>query len=137
MAQQVDITDGQGKEIFVYENHNSGRNRRALTVDPAGHILTSTVVYAANQTNTTILTPASGTKLCIRDIYVGVDNNAGDVELDFNTSNIVVFRIYATRFQNWSGVNMHIEGAIDEVLSVTTTTGANNLFILINYIEEV
>jgi len=138
MAQQVDITDGKGKEIYVYENHNSGRNRRALTVDTAGHILTKTVTYTANQSGTTFLSPALGTKLCIRDVYMSTDDNLGMAVLNFNgVSMIDVFHLFATRFQNWSAVNMHIEGAIDESLTITSTTGVNHLFILVNYIEEI
>lgn len=136
MAQQVDITDGQGNQVYVYENVNSDRNRRALTVDMAGHILTHTVVYTANQANTTLITPTLGTSLCLRDVYIATESNTGDVNIDFLTSNIAVLRLYATMFQNWSGVNMHIEGALNEVLSITTTTGANDVFILINYLEE-
>ena len=137
MAQQVYLTDGQGKEIYVYENHNSGRNRRALTVDPAGHILTKTATYTENQTGTIFLSPTSGTRLCIRDVYMSTDDNLGLAVLNFNgVSMIDVFRLFATRFQSWSTVNMHIEGALNENLTITSTTGANQLFVLVNYIEE-
>lgn len=136
MAQQTQVTDGQGNEIFVYENKNTGRNRRALTVDPAGHILTHTALYSVNQTNIAMITPTSGTLLCVRDIFISCSGNTGTIEINFNTSNIAVARLYATRDQRIENINCHIEGAIDEPLSITSTTGANEIFILVNYIEE-
>ncbi len=136
MAFQTRLTDGNGNPIYVYHNINSDRNRYALTVDPAGHILTHTAVYAANQAGIALITPTAGTRLCIRDIYLCASINTGDIELDFNTSNIPVARLYAARYQVVYALSCHMEGAIDEVLTLTTTTGNNDIFIMVNYIEE-
>jgi len=136
MAFQTHITDGNGNPVYVYHNKNTDRNRFALTVDPAGHIITYTEVFSANQTNQAILTPTSGTKLCIRDVYLSCAINTGDINLDFASSNITVARLYAARFTTVSHLSCHLEGAIDEPLLLTSTTGNNDIFILINYIEE-
>jgi len=124
---------GSDKLIYVYDNEKSGK--ASLSVDVSGHISTITKVYTENQTNTALITPSSGKKISIRDVYVGVNADSGNVECDFATSNIPVLRVYAAKFKSMEMINTHLEGAVDEPLSITTTTGDNDIFISVNYLE--
>lgn len=98
---------------------------------------TFTEEYTAAQTNTTIITPASGKKIDVVGVLIVTDATTGDVTLDFTTSGIKVMRLYASAFARMVSDDMHVEGAIDEVLTLNTTTGTNNVFILVNYRETV
>lgn len=110
----------------------------AIKVDTQMHITTYSVVLTGNQASQTILTPSSGFKLCIRSVSTTVDGNAGDITLDFATSNKPVHRHYSTGAgEKSSGGGGHILGAVDEVLTFSATAlGASELFMIINYVEH-
>lgn len=91
--------------------------------------------YTAAQTNTVIITPAAGKRLDIVGVLIHTDATTGVVSLDFATSGIKVMRLYASAFSRAISDDMHIAGAVDEVLTLNTTTGANNVFIHVNYRE--
>lgn len=89
--------------------------------------------YSANQTNTIVLTPPSGYKLCVRNISSITESNTGEISIDFVTSNQPVYDHYVSVNSRNNVVGGHIVGAIDEPLTINTTTGANKVSISINY----
>ena len=110
--------------------------KKALLTSYLEFLNTFTKLYSANQTNLAIITPGSGRKLCIHTVVISTEANTGEVRLDFASSGKVVARCYATRFQHSCSINLHIEGAVDEPLTLTSTTGANDLHIAVSYVEE-
>lgn len=107
----------------------------AIIVDGESYKSTFTEEYTTAQTATSIITPTSGHKLCIRNVHIQTDGTSGEVQLDFLTSGKKIARLYVTKQnRDWYSLGC-LSGAIDEPLSLTTTTGASKVFILINYIE--
>ena len=118
----------------VFEDAQSGH--KALLGTTLEFLNGWSQVYTANQTNLTILTPQSGARICVHAVTICTESNTGDVEIDFLTSGKPVARLYASRFQQALSMSLHIEGAQNEVITLTTTTGANDVFIAISYGEE-
>ena len=114
----------------VYD-HETGRWSLCVTRSH-GHA-TFTEEYNAAQAALAILTPPAGRRICVNGVQWATDGNAGVVSLDFVASALVVFRGYAARFQTSRGMDMHIEGAVLEPLSLTTTTGVALVFLSVNY----
>ena len=131
---QVIIIGDEGTSADVFTDQLS--KKKALLTSYLEFLNTFSRVYPANQTNLAIITPGSGRRLCIHSVSICTEANAGDVELDFQASGIPVGRCYATRFQTCCHINMHTEGGKNEPLRLTTTTGANDVFIAVSYIEE-
>lgn len=90
-------------------------------------------VYTANQTNLDIITPASGQIVAVHGVFCATDSAAGEVALDLATSSKPVFRMYASKTQASAQSTMNIAGAADEPLTLNTTTGDNNTFLVVNY----
>lgn len=108
----------------------------ALVVDTESYKNTFTQEYTTAQTATAIITPTSGYRLCIRSVHIATDATAGEVQIDFTTSNIKVARQYvAKQARDWY-VYGHIDGETDEPLTMTTTTGTDKVFVMITYIEH-
>lgn len=102
------VSRGAGKNTFTYE-------------------------YTSAQTNTIIVNPGTTQKVCVASVYVCGDGTTGVVSLDFATSAIKVFRHYMTKYNTGFASDMHIEGAANENLGLTTTTGTDKVFIIVNY----
>lgn len=98
----------------------------------AGHP-TFTDEYNANQVNLVVITPPLGLRVSVSGVYWATAANVGTAALDFLASGTIVFRAYPTRFQAGGEVGVHLQGAVDEVLTFNSTTGANAFFIAINY----
>ena len=130
----VVVENPEGDQATIFTDQKSGK--KALLTSFLEFLNTFSRVYTSNQTNLNIITPASGKKLCVHGVIVATDSNTGDVSLDFATSNIPVSRLYATRHQQQVAIHLHIEGAVNEPLTLNTTTGNNDLFIAVSYIEE-
>lgn len=89
--------------------------------------------YAAAQTNTVIINPGTTQKVCVASVYICGDGAAGVVSLDFATSGIKVFRHYMDKTNQSDASDMHVEGAANENLQLTTTTGTDKVFVIVNY----
>ena len=98
---------------------------------------TFTAEYDEEQSFTAIITPASGKKLDIVGALILTDATTGVARLLFLTSGKIVMPLYASVFARIISDDMHVEGAIDESLSLYTSTGTNNVFVLVNYRETV
>lgn len=89
-----------------------------------------------NQTAATIITPTTGKYLSIKGIYINTEGNSGYIRVYFATSADTVFTIYAGATPASGYIPVTIDGAVNEVLSVTSTVGKdNNYFLLVNYRE--
>lgn len=89
--------------------------------------------YLAEQTDLAIINPGATQKVCVASVYVAGRGVGGTVSLDFATSGIVVFRHYMTKYNTSFASDMHIEGALDENLTLNTDTGDNNVLVIVNY----
>lgn len=109
----------------------------ALLTDDQFITTTFSAVYTANQTGVAIITPTSGYKICVRVVASTTEAANGEVALDFGTSSKPIFRHYvAAAGSRASSVTGHLVGATDEPITLTTTTGANDLFLTVTYLEH-
>lgn len=89
--------------------------------------------YNAAQAATVIVNPAATQRVCVASVHVCGDGAAGAVSLDFAVSGIKVFRHYMDKYNQSDASDMHVEGALDENLTLTTTTGVDQVFVIVNY----
>jgi len=125
--------DKNGRVYPFGAKYDEGTGLASLAVSRGGGKNTFTEEYAAAQAATIIVNPAATQKVCIASVYVSGDGAAGVVSLDFAVSGIKVFRMYMTKINQAFTSDMHIEGALDENLTLTTTTGNDKVFIVVNY----
>lgn len=129
-----DNVNSKFRPIDVAYDENTGRS--SLVMSRAHGKTTYSVELTANHAAGAEITPASGNYLAITNVFCCTDAAAGEVKLDFATSGIPVFRLYATKTSACASLEGHIEGVVDEVLTLTTTTGAQKVFLMINYREH-
>ena len=89
--------------------------------------------YAQAQTAVAYLTPTSGKKLVIKQVYVSTSTVNVDVTLEFATSVKTIFKLYTAQKATATGNIICGEGAVDEVLSLTC---GDNTFVSVSYDEE-
>jgi len=126
------LTDGTHEFGTIYD-YKTGE--LSLIVSRAAGKTTFTEEYGANQTDEDIITPASGKKICVAGIHTSMDADAGNISLDFATSNQKVWRHYGAKFKTSPSKDIHIHGDVDEPLTLNSTQGANNIFVMVNYRE--
>ena len=126
------LTDGMHEISTIYD-YKTGET--SLVVSRAAGKTTFAEEYGSNQTNEEIITPASGRKICIAGVHTSMDADGGDISLDFATSNQKVWRHYGAKFKTSPSKDIHIEGNVDESLTLNSTQGANNIFVMVNYRE--
>ena len=105
----------------------------AISVETQCIESTFTEEYTTNQTDSEIITPEEGNKLIVKDISIHTKANSGVVALDFNGRKVA--RLYSSANNRFSPTVATICGKINEPLTLTTTTGDNEVFISVNYIE--
>jgi hypothetical protein len=114
---------------------NQAEEYKALMVDTAMISSSFTAEYATEQTDVDIITPPSGYKICVREIFVHTNGNVGTLNLDFATSNIIIDRVYFSVQSKNDTAGGHIAGAIDEPLTLNIAgTGTNKVFVRVNYV---
>lgn len=89
--------------------------------------------FNANQVNLAIITPPAGRRVCVAGVLSAADTNIGQISLDFAVSVQPVWRHYVANFRAIEQNDFHIDGAIGEALTLNTTTGANLVFLIVNY----
>lgn len=114
----------------VYD-HETGR-WAALVSRSRGHA-SLTAEYNANQVNNAILTPPADRRVCVSGVMTAADGNIGQVSIDFLVSGTIVWRHYVSRFGSMAQNEFHVYGNLGEALTLNTTTGANLLFMIVNY----
>lgn len=121
------------REIGTIHDYKTGKT--SLLVSRAHGKNSFSEEYSTSQTNTMIITPASGKKLDIVSVMIDINGNTGTVSLDFATSLKKVMRVYVAKTQHTVSGDLHIDGATNEVLTLNTTTGDVEVFIIVNYRE--
>ena len=136
MANQTKLIENQVRisndDVDIIQN--AGNGRFALITNTDSSQCSFSEEYSSAQTNLIIITPGAGKKLCIHGIYCTTDGAAGEIHLDFSGQK--VFRMYVTKENSTGMSTLNIEGEIDESLTLTTTTGTDKVFILVNYMCE-
>ncbi|GAI20747.1 unnamed protein product, partial [marine sediment metagenome] len=126
------LTDGTHEISTIYDNKTG---KTCLIVSRAAGKTTFTEEYGSNQTDEEIITPASGKRLCIAGITTVMDADSGNILLDFATSNKKVWRHYGAKFRALPGEEFHLDGGVDEALTLNSTQGNNDIFVMVNYRE--
>ena len=125
---------GRLKQIFnrLHEIENLANNRKALIVDTQSIESTFTEEYTEN-TETDIITPSSGNRIAVKDVSIHTKATSGIVKLDFNGKKVA--RLYSSVNNRFNPLVSSVIGDIDESLHLETTTGSNEVFVVVNYIE--
>lgn len=123
--------NGKVYPLGIHRDNLTGLNN--LVVSRAGGKNTFTAEYEAQQANTVIINPTGTQKVCVGSVFVCGNGTVGEVTLDFAVSVKLVFKHYMTKYQSSSMSAMHIEGAANENLTLTTSTGEDKVFIIVNY----
>ena len=128
--------DGELVDIVVTNEKNG---KTALMVDTQS--IESTYVeeisgdYSENGDGPKdLITPSSGNKIIIKDVFMQIDANKGKMNLDFDDGEKIA-RLYSSQFHRVSFTNMTIPGNKDAKVQFTGDVGSDNLFVVINYIE--
>ena len=118
-------------EKCLTENLKNGAE--ALKVETQCIESTFTEEYTTNQTEQEIITPSPGNRIVVKDVSMHTKANSGTVSLDFN--GIKVSRLYSSVNNRFSPSVSSIIGGVDEPLVLNSTTGDDELFISVNYVE--
>ena len=85
----------------------------------------------------TILTPTSGKKIDTRSVYISTDSSAGEIEVKFPTSDILVGKLYCAVHTMVTLSPIRFQGATNESLQISwsgLSTGAK-IFWCVRYKE--
>ena len=88
--------------------------------------------YGTAQTAVAFLTPSSGKRLIIKQVYASTSTVNVDVTLVFVTSSKTIFKLYTAQKASIAGNLICGMGAVDEVLSLTC---GDNTFVSVAYDE--
>lgn len=88
--------------------------------------------YTDAQSQVAILTPTSGKKIRVVQVYVSTKTTTTDVTLEFATSGTTAFKLYTTTRAAATGNIVCGEGATNEALSLTCGAGT---FVSVAYDE--
>lgn len=113
---------------------NKENELQGLRVETQSIENTFTEEYTQSQTNEEIITPAEGNRLVVKDVSIHTKANSGKVELDFNGTKVA--RLYSSVNNRFTPSVSTIRGVTDEPLVLNSTTGDNELFLSINYVEK-
>ena len=88
--------------------------------------------YGTAQTAVAFLTPTSGKKIIIKQVYASSSTVNVDITLEFVTSSKTIFKLYTAQKATATGNLICGVGAVDEVLSLTC---GDNTFVSVAYDE--
>ena len=131
MANQIEII-GLSDESNSFKKVKTN-DVNALNVNIQQFVTSFAQDYPGAQTDLTIITPSSGKKLEITQIYTSTSTVNVDITLDFATSGNIAFKLYTAQKATEAGIPCHHDGAINE--SLRLTCGANT-FICVSYMEH-
>jgi len=115
--------------------HDNITGRTSLAAADEVGMNTFTAEYTSNQTNNDIITPSSGKRISVIGGLTVTTASSGTIELDFPTSNKPIWRHYASKFSEAGAWKINITGQVDEPVRLNTSTGTENVFLMINYRE--
>jgi len=113
---------------------NERNKERAWIVDTTNIRSTFTEEYTSNQTNLDIIEPDEGNRIIVTGVSIHTKANGGTVKLDFNGKKVA--RLYASANNRFSPVISAVQGDVDESLVLNSTTGSNEVFVAVDFIEE-
>ena len=113
---------------------NERNKERAWIVDTTNIRSTFTEEYTSNQTNLDIIEPDEGNRIIVTGVSIHTKANGGTVRLDFNGKKVA--RLYASANNRFSPVISAVRGDVDESLVLNSTTGSNEVFVSVDFIEE-
>ena len=125
--------DSSGRVYPLGLKYDQGTGLASLAVSRGAGKNTFTGEWTLAQTAETIINPGATQKVCVASVYVAGDGTTGTVTLNFATSGKRVFRHYMSKYNNSFASDMHIEGNANENLGLTTTTGTDTVFVIVNY----
>jgi len=125
--------DKNGRVYPLGMKYDEGTGLASLAVSRGAGKNTFTAEYNGPQAALTIVDPGATQKVCVASVYVSGDGAAGEVYIYFPTVPTIVFKHYMTKYNQSFASDMHIEGAANENLTLTTTTGTDKVFIVVNY----
>jgi len=93
--------------------------------------------YTQSQSQTTFLSPSSGERLIVTGGFITTDTTSGRILIYFRDSGVVIADLYPNNSgqQTFPLETCLFIGREDDPLMVTTTTGANNVFVSLNVNE--
>lgn len=113
-------------------------NIQSLTAlaNATGYDTSFTSEFSVDQTNNTIITPTSGTRLEIKGVYIATTATTGEARLIIadSTGTDTVVDFFANSQAGY--IPLIIKGNRNAPLKITSTYGADkNYFVLVNYRE--
>ena len=114
----------------IYDENTS---KHSLIVSRAGGKETFSEEYTSNQTDLVIIAGEAGYIIQVVGVYVAVDSNTGVVEIDYEDGGQKIFRVYASKYQHDGEDDFAYRGAPGKGVVLTSTTGDNKLFVVVNY----
>lgn len=125
--------DANGQVYPLGMKYDQKTGLASLVVSRGGGKNTFSQEYTADQTNLVIVNPGDTQKVCVASVYVCGAGTTGIVSLDFTAPATKVYRHYMTKYNQSFASDMHIEGDANNNLLLTTTTGTDAVFIIVNY----
>jgi len=113
--------------------YDQGTEKYSLCVTRGGGKQSVREAYAVNQTGVVLLACPEGKKIQVVGAYISTSSSAGKVSIHFAALADIIFPLYATKYQAASNEDMALIGAVDADVKVTTTTGDEEVFVLVNY----
>ncbi len=115
-----------------YDITMNSNNEYGIAIDNGALLDTKTVEYTSNQTGTVLINGVDGYLTEVRGLVIHTEATSGEVNIYFDSGNFI--KLYASKDSQLSISNINIRGNEGENLKITTTTGANKVYIGINYI---
>ena len=106
--------------------------RTSLLVSRAHGKNTFRKLYATAQTNLEIIKCKSDEIICVAGGYISGDGAAGEALIKFAGGDLI-FPMFFSKTNSVASEVFHIEGEEGESVLLTTTTGIDKVFVLINY----
>lgn len=110
-----------------------GRSRAVIPVSRAAGKKSFTALYTASQTNQAVLSPETGKKLQVAGVAWSTEADSGEITLQFKTSSKYVLKGYIGMYAHQESLDTSLEGGVNEALTLDSTQGDNELFLLVNY----
>jgi len=89
--------------------------------------------YTANQTDLIIITGTAGYCIHVVGVHLATVSATGVVEIDYVGDVQKIFRLYAAKYNRDDQNDLALCGAPGESVMLTSTTGDNVLFVVVNY----
>lgn len=105
----------------------------ALPVCTQHHLTTLNIDYAGAQADGIVLSPGGAESICIHSIYVSTNDKLTNIELNEETSDDLLFKLYTDKAQLAISTNLHIDMVAGKDLLITCGAAT---FLQICYVLE-